>query len=194
MGSLISQAYVGGVVNNTSSTSVQIFPNPSSLNTVVIPQVEGPAILPIPGSGKYNGKYFDVNVAGNVTVGGVSPTVALTLYAGTTLPTIASPGTSVGALTAASLSTGATYPFMLWARFEGDQTSGILQGTFATLMNGVWTAFAHTTNLTGVNFIETGTPSAPVANDPCVYLTFGLTFGVANAANTATLTQFGAEA
>jgi hypothetical protein len=194
MGSLISEAYVGGVVNNAAITTAQVFPNPSSLNTVVIPTVEGPAILAIPGSNKVNGKYFDVHVAGNVAVGGVTPSVSLILYAGAAIPTLAAPGTAVATLAAATLVTATTYPFYMHARFEGDTASGILQGYFSTLMNGVFTAYAKTVNLTGIAFGPTGTPSNPIANEPALNMCFGLTFGVANAANSAVLTQFGCEA
>lgn len=199
MASLISKAYVGGIVNNTVSTAVQIFPTPALLNTGTNPalQVQGPAILAAPGGNKLNGQYFKIVACGIVSVGGSTPTVALNLYANIapTVPTLASPGTSIAALAAATLATSTTYNFRLEAYLEGDSSSGIVGGSFLTSMNNVFVApAALSTKLTAVPFGPTGTPPNVLPNDPCLQFVFGLTFGVANAANTATLTQFSLEA
>lgn len=199
MASLISKAYVGGVVNNAVSTAVQIFPTPSILNAGTNPltNVQGPAILAAPGGNKLNGQYFKIVVCGSVSVGGATPTVALGLYANIapTVPTLAAPGTLIATLAAATLVTSTTYNWRLEAVLEGDSLSGIVGGSFLTSMNNVLVGPAALgTKLTAVPFGPTGTPPNVLPNDPCLQFVFGLTFGVANAANTSTLLQFSLEA
>jgi hypothetical protein len=180
MSVVLSQAYVGGIVNNAAITTNQIFPNPASLVTQPASQA---AVLAVPGSGRLNGKYFEVWVSG-IIVAAASMNVTPILYSGTSL----TPGSNTIIATGTAFATGAAITTNFWCKYflEGDSTSGFLQGTQSQQVNNVLVAPTATgvTKLTAQNFTTI---------DPALNLVFGLTFSVAGA-NSATLTQFLLEA
>lgn len=163
------------VVNNTGVTTIQIFPAFVNLAATTVA-----LSLAVPGSTRFNGKKMLVRAAGFATVGGTSPTLNLVLQSGTSL-TSGSNTTLATLGSAQAVTTSASYPWMLEAILEGDSTTGKLQGAFSIILNNVVSAWAALSNgLTGLNF----------ATEPVFNLVIGVTFGVANAANTATLTDF----
>jgi hypothetical protein len=192
-GVLSAAVQYGGQPNSPAS-----FPQVGGVNTTIKyfaqPQTAANAfILPIPGEYILEGQQFTVRAGGWVYVAGTSPTVALTLAKGG--PLLTSAATTVGVLSAASLVTAAYYPFAITATFQGDSNSGIVQGSFNTNMNGVFTANAATTSLTGIAFGTAFSASNPGASVSAPFsLIVGVTFGVSNAANLAQLDQFSLEA
>jgi hypothetical protein len=184
MPAVISQAYTGGIVNNTAITTSQIFPLPTFM---VTPAGQGnlvAATLLVPGSGKLNGKYWEANICATC-VAGASMNVTPILYSGSSL----TPGSNTIIATGTAIATGGALTFDVMFQFQGQgsTTSGFLQGFQAQEANNTFVAPTATgvTKLTGLNY---------TTNDPVLTLCFGLTFSVANAANTATLTQFVCEA
>lgn len=188
-----SAVQYGGQPNSANS-----FPQVGGVNTTIkyFAQPTLPLnafVLPIPGEFILEGQQFVVRAGGWVYVAGSSPTVALTLGVGG--PLLTSSATTVGVLSAASLVTSNYYPFAITATFQGDSNSGIVQGSFNTTLNGVFTASAATTNLTGIKFGTAFNPANPGASVSAPFsLIVGVTFGVSNAANLAQLDQFSLEA
>jgi hypothetical protein len=184
MSVVISQAYTGGVVNNTAITTNQIFPLPASMVTAAGPGNLVAATCIIPGSGKLNGRYFYINIGATFTAG-ASMNVTPILYSGSSL----TPGSNTIIATGTAIATGGVLTADIDFTYEGNGStaSGFLQGVQSQLCNEVFVNPTATgvTKLTGINY---------TTNDPVLLVCFGLTFSVANAANTATLTQFVLEA
>lgn len=159
-------------VNNTAITTAQIFPTATGGTAALV--------LLISGSGRFESEYIEIVACGWATVGGVSPTLNVTLYSGTSL----TPGsdTILGALGAGqSVTTGSSYDWMIRARLFGSVKTGNVQGDFQININNTLSAVAALSNqLTGQN------PNA----EPFLNLVVGITFGVANAANVAQLSRF----
>lgn len=173
----LNPSKVGG-----TGTSIKIFPS-------LIPPTFGaasvnPASLSVAGNGALEGKAFTVRASGNLFVHGAYPTVNFTLQSGTSLT--ASSNVTVATLASAqSLTTAATYPFSFKADLQGDSASGIVQVVSAVIScNGV-SGTVTATDLTGVSFLG---PNA------ALNLVFGVTFGVSDGLNAASLMQFSAEA
>jgi hypothetical protein len=170
----------------------------SGITRKYFPNVPGPSIgvsnttpssssaqgqLNVPGANKLNGQWFDINIAGAVSVApGIScPTVTIDLQANT--GTIASPTyttiATTGAVTAGNFDNES---FAMKVSLVGDSLSGILTGSYLAMFNGVIVNSTQKviTNLSGLNF----------AVDPVFGLVVGVTFSVTGAANSATLYQF----
>src|SRR5271154_1700994 len=137
------------------------------------------------------GQIVTLNAAGNVHLHGTSPSIIPTLQSGSSLTSTSN--TTVSALTSAQVlaSTGATSPFALQIKLQGDQSSGILQVVSTTFTcNGVSSSSFTNTSLTGVKF--SGGSAGDGFSNPEVGVTLclGLNFGVSDAANSANLYQF----
>lgn len=163
--SYASPSTVGGTL-----TLAKIFP--SLLNNLA------PASLAVPVSA--NGQIITVRASGNLFVHGTSPTVNLVLQNGSSLTAASNTTVSTGT-SAQALTTGATYPFAAVIDLQGDQTSGIVQVVNAKfVVDGISVALTNT-SLTGVSF--NGSSAA-------LNLVVGITFGVSDALNTASLQEF----
>lgn len=184
MGVVLAKAYVGGIVNNTAITTSQILPLPTSMSTTLGAGNLVAATLLVPGSGRLNGQYWWVNVMATFTAG-ASMNVTPILYSGSSL----TPGSNTIIATGTAVATGGVLTADLLFSFigSGSTASGFLQGQQAQQCNNTLVNYTATgvTKLTGLNY---------TANDPVLTLCFGLTFSVANASNTAQLTQFVLEA
>jgi hypothetical protein len=141
-----------------------------------------------------------VVVSGLVTIAGTSPTLLWSMYNGTSM-TASSDGTALLTMSALTgLTTTHTYPWSWITTFQGDSTSGILQAINSTLW--VNNATAGTITLTGVasginflasgptNLVGPGYTSTGSSSTNALNLIIALTFGVSNAANSATCSQF----
>lgn len=173
---IIAQAPAAAVVNNTGITTAQIFPLASSSSAA--------CTLLVPGSNRLNGVRFKVVASGDVTVGGVSPTVNLGLYSGTSL----TPGSNslLTGASAVTVTTSKSYPWFIEVNIIGTNTAdGSTQAQGYAVMQIGNTAAPATTALATIAGAAFTFSSEPVAN-----LVLGLTFGVANAANTATMNEF----
>ena len=187
-------AYGGGVnAYNPSSvggtgTTAKIFPNLLA-NITGLPSGFGlgspaptlpfaAAVCTIPGTGQYEQQQIQIAAAGYVFVHGTTPTVNFVIQNGTSL----TPGSNTTVATLASvqtLTTGATYPFSLSLKMQGDAVSGIMQMFSATFVcNGV-SGTVTLTDLTGVNLTTTA-----------LNFVVGVTFGVSDALNVGKLSQF----
>jgi hypothetical protein len=154
-------------------------------------------LLAIPGQNKLNGTRFNVLMSGNVYLHGTSPTWQLQLL-GSVLGTS---NTILAQTSAVSLTTANNYDWSLLASFIVSSTpsvstlpggSGILTGQFSSLINGTVGASATlTNNLTGVVMSGPtgGSPAAPTGG-AAFYLKAAALFGVSDAANLASLTEF----
>jgi hypothetical protein len=149
------------------------------------------------GSGRLEGQQFVVRASGKVFVHGTTPTVLLTLAKGTSL-TLASDTAVAVMASAATLVTAATYPWAIEVKCQGDSTSGIVQVISSSIsINGV-AASVTNANLTGINLgvqapLVNGLPPL-TSNEPSINLVMAVTFGVSDALNLATMTQFSLEA
>src|ERR1700676_891807 len=127
------------------------------------------------------GQLVSLVASGNVHLHGTSPTIAPTLYSGSSLTASKNNGgTALSVLTTAQLfaSTGATYPFALKIDLQGDNASGILQVVSTTFTcNGVSSSTFTNTSLTGVSF--SGTSAGDGFSNPEVGVTLclGINFG-----------------
>lgn len=177
---IVAQAPAAGVVANTAITTAQIFP--LLVNGVASSTL--PAQLMIPGSSRYSGSRLKVFFSGFAAVGGTTPTLNLTLYSGTSL----TPGsnTSFWAGSAQTVTTSKTYPFFAEVTLQGDTTSSASTGIqgFGIYKIGDLPATATMTDLSATSL------TLAYASEPAANLCCAVTFGVANAANTATLTDF----
>lgn len=180
MGVIISEAYVGGLANSTTSTISQIFPLPASMNSVTTPTA---TVLRVPGSGKLNGIQFRIVISVTI-LASASMNVTPILYSGTSL----TPGSNTIIATGTAFATGGagTFPMRFIFDCEGDTASGFLQGTQSQQANNTFVAptASGVTKLTGLNFNT---------SDPVLSMVFGLTFATAGV-NVGTLTQFSLEA
>jgi hypothetical protein len=180
---VISQAYTGGVVNNASIITSQIFPLPASMTTSAGAGNLVTSTLLIPGSGRLSGRYFQCNICASV-VASASMNVTPILYSGSSL----TPGSNTIIATGTAVATGGALTFDVFFAYggNGSTTSGFLQGYQEQEGNNTYIAptSVGVTKLTGLNW---------TANDPVLTMCFGLTFSVAGA-NSATLTQFNCEA
>lgn len=190
------------LVNNTGITTAQIFPTISGVGNIsykgvvssgIVFSSSAAVVLPVPGSGRYEGRYFCVTASGWLTLGGSSPNAAVTFYSGTST----TPGSDAIMKTsgAQSLSTGASYPWMGTMELEGDSQSGVIQGIAEFIIGNSLVARAALAGTfpTGLTFSNPPNPTpsaANVASEPVFSICVGITFGVANAANVAQLTQF----
>lgn len=159
-------------VANTGITTAQIFPSPVTPTSAFV--------LPVDGGGKLESKLFYAQATGWATVGGVSPTLNVTMFAGTSL----TPGsnTILGAAGAGqSVTTGASYDWAIVLEALGSTKSGRLVGNFQIIIDGNYVIKTTLSNIvTALNF----------GTDPVLNLCVGVTFGVANAANIAQLNRF----
>ena len=147
--------------------------------------------LDVPGSNRLNGQIFHVLASGNFEVGsgGACPNVTIALYANTGTKNVGATGGAVitaiatsGAITAQSLD-GVFYPWYIDATLQGDTQSGIVQGSFAGMVDGTSIASATlSANLSGVNFSTA---------EPAFGLIVGVTFSVSEPGNSANLFSFG---
>jgi hypothetical protein len=179
------QAIPAGTIGSVgaSSTAILTFPLVPPPGASVTPTQA--AVLNVQGSSRMEGKRFTIRASGRATFGSTAnPTLNLGLYSGTSL--ISTNNTLVGALgSAASQTVSTTVPFSYEATLQGDSTSGIVQGTFAMMINNTITAASQITansnaGLTGVNF----------ASEPALQFVFAVTFGVSDAKNLAVLDEF----
>lgn len=159
-------------VNNTAITTAQIFPTVTGGSLALV--------LPIPGSSRLESDPIEVVASGWATVGGTTPNLNVTLYSGTSL----TPGsdTILGALgSAQTVTTSASYDWIIRAILFGSTKTGKIQGSFTVEIDNTFTAWASFSNqLTSQSFIT----------EPSLSLVVGITFGVANAANVAQLNRF----
>lgn len=158
-------------VNNAALTTAQIFPTVIG-GTVAL-------VLPIPGSSRLESDGIFVEATGWATVGGVSPTLNLVLYSGTSV----TPGSNTVLATLAAaqaLVTNATYDWRLKAQLYGSTKTGKISGKFSIDIDvNIGAETALTNQLTNQSFVI----------EPALSLVFGITFGVANAANVAQLSR-----
>jgi hypothetical protein len=164
-----------------TGSGVKIFP--SLLNSAVAATLQ---ILE-----QQQGQIVVLNAAGNVHLHGTSPTIIPTLQSGSSLTS--TNNTTVSALTSAQLfaSTGATYPWALQIKLQGDQSSGIVQVVSTSFTcNGVNSTSFTNTSLTGVSFSGASAGDGFKNPEVGVTLCLGLNFGVSDAANAANLYQF----
>jgi hypothetical protein len=137
------------------------------------------------------GQIVTLNAAGNVHLHGTSPTLIPTLQSGSSLTS--TNNTTVSALTSAQLfaSTGATYPWALTVKLQGDNASGVVQVISASWScNGTTSTSFTNTSLTGVTFSGTSAGDGFSNPEKGVTLCLGLNFGVSDSANAANLYQF----
>lgn len=205
---LANQAYpVSGVspliVGGTGTTG-KIFPAVAASLPVNAAQplppgqiVGGPAAMLIPANGAYEGQPFEVVISGTVTTGTTaSPTINFVLQNGSSLT--ATSNTTMATLTApfaASIST--SYDFNLIVLLQGDSKTGKVVANpslSACQINGANEALTLTA-LTGISFLtNASTGQNPIFNgnssSPALSLVCGVTFGVSDAANSASLMSF----
>lgn len=176
--------YSPATVGGTGTTS-KIYAQSNSAAT--------PFVLYAPNGGQLEGAKFVVRAGGNVFVHGTTPTVIVSLYGKTSIPAsgplTATNYTEIGQTgSAQTLTTAATYPWVIEAELQGDSVSGVLQGTYKVLVNNVFKAEAALDNtITSVNL-------NPTTGGVSLVFVVGVTFGVSDALNTATLDQFTLEA
>lgn len=166
-----------------------------------------PAAIIVPNNGVFEGQLINIVAAGKVFVHGTSPTLNFVLQNGTSLT--AASNTTMATLSAAqALVTAATYPFCVEVGIQGDSTSGIVQVVYASAtINGVAYELSANgrvdspkitqTSLTGISFLPTqptATQPDPIQPNQALSLVFGLTFGVSDALNAASLDSMYAEA
>lgn len=183
---------VGGT--GTTAKIFQIAPQPFTPSSIA---PSGAVTLPAPGSARLNGKKFTVRASGDAFVHGVAPTLQVQLLA-------ALPGGAnvvVAQSTAQTLTTNATYPWIIEAEVVGTTASGILHGVFKAAIDNLVNAPAALSNtLTGVNFgastqqynNTTGVVSIAgnTADEPAINFQIALVFGVSDASNLGTLYDF----
>jgi hypothetical protein len=147
--------------------------------------------LPVPGSGRYDGRRFQVRASGNIATHTTS-NVTVTLYAALPTVTLAnmlttSNMTLLKASTARSVVAGATTgcPWYLSADLIFDSTDGNLQGSAGFMINNLYDATAALTNvLTGLN------DTLLTNNEPAFFLVLAFTFGTADAVSYIATTEF----
>jgi hypothetical protein len=164
-----------------TGSGVKIFPALISTTTAAILQLLE----------QQQGQIVTLNAAGNLHLHGTSPTIAPTLLKGNSLTY--SSGNVISVLTSAQLfaSTGATYPWALQIKLQGDTSSGVVQVVSTTFAcNGTASSSFTNTSLTGVSFGGTSAGDGFLNPEVGVTLSLGLNFGVSDAANAANLYQF----
>lgn len=136
--------------------------------------------LNMPGSRRYHGKLFRIYAAGTIFVSGTAPSGNIVLFSGGSLTT--GSNTVMGTLSSAqSLASGATYPWVVEAVCEGDDTTGKIQGSYTILIDNVKKSSAALDNeLTTIDFDA----------EPSAQFCIGVTWGVGNANNSATMLSF----
>jgi hypothetical protein len=139
------------------------------------------------------GQIFVINAAGTVKLHGTSPTLIPTLQYNLSTPSLTSTSnTTVTVLTTAQLfsSTGASYPWALTVKLQGDSVSGVVQVISASWSaNGTTSTTFTSTSLTGVTWTGTtsdGNTFAPTLPQFCL----GLNFGVSDSVNSASMNEF----
>jgi hypothetical protein len=164
-----------------TGSGVKIFPALISTTTAAILQLLE----------QQQGQIVTLNAAGNLHLHGTSPTIAPTLLKGNSLTY--SSGNVISVLSSAQLfaSTGATYPWALQIKLQGDTASGVVQVVSTTFAcNGTASSSFTNTSLTGVSFGGTSAGDGFLNPEVGVTLSLGLNFGVSDAANAASLYQF----
>lgn len=154
-------------------------------------------LLPIPSGGKLNGKRIKIMISGNVYVHGTSPTWQLQL-----LGSVAGSSNTILCQTAAvSLTTANNYDWSMEVNLicsnlpAGGVTTlpggaGLVTGQFSSLINGTVGASATlTNNLASVDMFNNTITNASYGL-PAYYLKAAALFGVTDAANLASLTEF----
>lgn len=154
-------------------------------------------LLPIPGQNKFNGVRIKVLMSGNVYVHGTTPTFQLQLL-GSVLGTS---NTILCQTSAVTLTTASNYDWSLFAELICSNApsastipggAGAVTGQFSSLINGtVGAAATLTNNLASVSMAGPtgGSPAAPTGG-AAYYLKAAALFGVTDAANLASLTEF----
>lgn len=195
----VSPVIVGG-----TGTATKIFPAaaaslPVNASQPVVPGqlVGGPAAMLIPANGSYEGQPFSLQMSGTVTVGTTaSPTINFVIQNGSSLT--ASSNTTIATLTAAFSATISTsYDFNVILTLQGDSKTGKLVASpalSAAQINGANEALTLTA-LSGISFLaNASTGQNPIfqgnASPIALSLVCGVTFGVSDAANSASLMSF----
>ena len=183
---------VGGTGTREKVFPALVYPN-AGLNSVAV-STPAPLSLAIPANGAYEQQRFTVKASGKIFVLGTSPTMLWKMYNGTSM-TASSDGTALLTMSALSgLTTNKTYPWAWIADFQGDSSSGILQAISSTLW--VDNATAGTITLTGIASGVNLTANASQGVIGSGYSSAGLnlimsmTFGVSNASNLCSCSQF----
>src|SRR5712672_3476213 len=138
------------------------------------------------------GQIVTFSASGSLFVNGTSPTINAVLQSGTSLT--AASNTTVSTLTAVqSLTTANAYPFTFIADLQGDAASGKVQVVFSQFTCNNVTALQSAmtnTQLTGVKFGNVPDTDGFFKPEVGVNLVFGITFGVSDALNAASLFQY----
>jgi len=131
--------------------------------------------LPIPGSGRINGKLMKVSVSGSVTTGATATATIALLWSAT--PTGST--TTLGTVTSGSLTAG-SYPYEMDAEFLIDNVSGDMTGKFGSIVS---------TTVTGAATLSNEITGLSTATEPVGYVSAAVTFSVSNAGNAATAAE-----
>lgn len=176
-----------------TGTAAKYFPAPSGqigVSGVTPSATSAQGQLPIFGNNRANGQPVRIAAAGNFEVGagGACPNVLIELVAntGTILAPVYKVLGSTGQLTVQNL-TGTLYPWSIVLDGNGDSGSGIFQGRYTAVVDGVAensTPKATDNLLTGINF----------ASEPPFGLVVRVTFSVSEAGNQANMYAFYYEA
>jgi hypothetical protein len=182
-----------------TGVAIKYFPNiPGAsigVNNVTPSATSANGQLAIPSNNRLNGQYFTVLASGDFEVGsgGACPSATIALYAN--VGTILTPSyvtlATTGAITTQAL-TGAFYPWYIVCDLQGSTNSGIVQGKFASMVDGTSVVSATlTNNLSGINFngASPATPAGLVMQPP-FGLVIGITFSVSEPGNSANLYEF----
>ena len=197
----VSPLIIGG-----TGTAIKVFPAVSASLPVNPAQplppgqlVGGPAAMLIPANGAYEGQPFCLIMSGTVTVGGTaSPTINFVIQNGSSLT--GSSNTTMATLTAPFAATISTsYDFNVIVTLQGDSLTGKVVASpslSAAQINGANQALTLTA-LTGISFLSAAStgqnPAVHKGNSPggaALSLVCGVTFGVSDAANSASLMSF----
>lgn len=180
----VSPVIVGGL-----GTTSKIFPSAASASVA--------SLLQLPANGQYEGQPFGITIAGTVVTGTTaSPTLNFVLQSGTSLT--AASNTTFATLSAAFTAAISTkYNFCFSVYLVADSASGKLQGVpnfSACSINGANQAITITA-LTGLNFLAgAATGPNPIFNrnagNAALNVVAGVTFGVSDSANSASLMAF----
>jgi hypothetical protein len=170
---------------NTSAQGV------AGLNPASNPQISGTPSgtsaygqLSVPGRNILNGQAFQVTASGDILFGPTEPstTCAIKVYANTGTLTNPTYHDLLGSnVEFSNVPVDNVYlPWNVQLNFEGSNASGLLQGTYGALLNGVVVATAALTTIIGINF----------NSEPAFGLVIGVQFGASYAGNAANLYQF----
>lgn len=158
--------------------------------------------LNIPGSNRLNGQPFVVRAAGyiNLAAGTYTATVQPLVYASSTSGFTAAAGNvvaySVAAVTLTMTSTAAVAtPYEVEVHFQGDTTTGLLQGWYQGLVPTTSTGTTVTSVATAPTVLTRVLSAINFASEPPAQVAFGITLaGTASATPVIALTSFQLEA